>query len=112
MITPRRIRSALTLAPPPCHRAQVHSITEPAGIFKLARDEAVLEGLRTASQPELPIVLWTAEREVLLQAEMVPEQEPRPQPADGAQALKLTAAIALGGGAATAVAWALLEFGA
>ena len=34
-----------------------------------------------------------------------------PVRADGRQALKLTAAIALGGGVATLAAWALVEFG-
>ena len=50
---------------------------------------------------------------MLLQAEMVPEEEPRPQRADGAQALKLTAAIAAGRRRwPRLVAWALVEFGA
>ena len=49
---------------------------------------------------------------MLLQAEMVPKDGPQPQRADGAQALKLTAAIAGGGGLATVVAWALVEFSA
>ena len=55
---------------------------------------------------------YQAAREVLLQAEIVSEDVPRPQRADGAQALKLTAAIAVGGALATVVAWALVEFGA
>jgi len=55
---------------------------------------------------------YQAAREVLLQAEMVPEDGPQPQRADGAQALKLTAAIAGGGALATVVAWALVEFSA
>ena len=54
---------------------------------------------------------YDAAREVLLQSHLVPEQGPRAQRATGAQALKLTAAIALGGGVATVAAWALLELG-
>ena len=53
-----------------------------------------------------------AAREVLLQADMAPQEGPEPVRADGPQALKLTAAITLGGAAATLAAWALVEFGA
>ncbi len=48
-------------------------------------------------------------REVLLQADLTPREGPQPRRATGAQALKLTAAIVLGGGAATLVAWALQQ---
>jgi len=54
---------------------------------------------------------YEAAREVLLQSDLAPREGPGPVRADGRQALKLTAAIALGGGVATLAAWALVEFG-
>jgi hypothetical protein len=55
---------------------------------------------------------YDAAREVLLQSELVPREGPVAQRADGARALRLTAAIALGAAAASLVAWALVEIGA
>lgn len=54
---------------------------------------------------------YEAAREVLLQAELAPREGPGPQRATGAQALKLTAVITLGAGAATLAAWVLRDFG-
>lgn len=54
---------------------------------------------------------YEAAREVLLQAELAPREGPGPQRATGAQALKLTAVITLGAGAATLAAWVLHDFG-
>ena len=53
---------------------------------------------------------YEAARDVLLQAELAPREGPGPQRATGAQALKLTAVIVLGGGAATLAAWTLHQF--
>jgi hypothetical protein len=60
----------------------------------------------------VPLGGYEAAREVLLQADMAPQEGPQPGRADAAYALRLTLAIALGGGAATLAAWALVEFGA
>jgi len=55
---------------------------------------------------------YEAAREVLLQADLAPQEGPGPARADGPRAAKLTAAIAGGAGLASLAAWALVEFGA
>jgi hypothetical protein len=58
----------------------------------------------------VPLSGYDAARDVLLQAELAPREEPRPVGATKAQALRLTAAIAGGATLATLAAWALSEF--
>jgi hypothetical protein len=58
----------------------------------------------------VPLSGYEAARDVLLQAELAPREDPRPAGATNAHVLRLTAAIAGGATLATLAAWALSEF--